>query len=181
MAEAPDLDDFGYGDPDHDDDDDQEVNTTQPFQPQPFQPGAASTPYHGGEQHEMQTMMHEQSGLPSYDEKTPLIDQVEDIERRLRNLRKNPMTGIIDTTKLTGKIENPLSQKDKEEQIRRVKIFIKSRFPNADVDGLVIRYSKKTPMDIVVLGARGGEKKIVLADGSDLQKASWMPLLSKAN
>ena len=69
--------DFGYDDPDldyqidHDDDDDdyQEVNRTQPFQP-----GAASTPYHGGEQHEMQTMMHEQEGLPdtSYD-KTPLL------------------------------------------------------------------------------------------------------------
>ena len=65
--------DFGYDDPkldddidhDDDDDDDQEVNTTQPFQP-----GAASTPYHDGEQHEMQTMMHEQEGLPdtSYEE-----------------------------------------------------------------------------------------------------------------
>ena len=70
--------DFGYDDPDldyqidhdDDDDDDQEVNRTQPFQP-----GAASTPYHGGEQHEMQTMMHEQSGLPdtSYEE-TPLLE-----------------------------------------------------------------------------------------------------------
>ena len=70
---------FGYDDPDlddkidHDDDDDdesdQEVDTTRPFQP-----GAASTPYHGGEQHEMQTMQHEQSGLPdtSYEE-TPLL------------------------------------------------------------------------------------------------------------
>ena len=71
--------DFGYDDPDldyqidHDDDDEQEVNRTQPFQP-----GAASTPYHGGEQHEMQTMMHEQSGLPdtSYDE-TLLIEPEE--------------------------------------------------------------------------------------------------------
>ena len=37
-------------------------------------PGAASTPYHGGEHHEMQTMMHEQEGLPdtSYEE-TPLL------------------------------------------------------------------------------------------------------------
>ena len=77
MAEG---DDFGYGDPDldhqidhDDDDDDQEVNRTQPFQP-----GAASTPYHGGEQHEMQTMMHEQSGLPdtSYEE-TPLLEPEE--------------------------------------------------------------------------------------------------------
>ena len=68
--------DFGYDDPDldhnidHDDnDDEQEVDITRPFQP-----GAASTPYQGGEQYEMQTMQHEQSGLPdtSYEE-TPLL------------------------------------------------------------------------------------------------------------
>ena len=51
--------DFGFYDPelDHaidnepydDDDDEQEVDTTRPFQP-----GAASTPYHGGEQYGMQ-------------------------------------------------------------------------------------------------------------------------------
>ena len=63
--------DFGYDDPDLDfkidHDDDQEENTTQPFQP-----GSASTPYQ--EQYEMQTMQHEQSGLPdtSYEE-TPLL------------------------------------------------------------------------------------------------------------
>ena len=70
MAEAPDPDNYIDYDIDHpDDDDDQEVNRTQPFQP-----GASSTPYHGGEQHEMQTMSHEQEGLPdtSYVE-TPLL------------------------------------------------------------------------------------------------------------
>jgi len=41
-----------------DDDDKQETNTTQPF------PVSTSTPYHKGEQIEMQTMQHEQSGLP---------------------------------------------------------------------------------------------------------------------
>ena len=68
--------DFGYEDKslddkidndDYDDDYDQEeVNRTQPFQPV-----AASTP---GEQYEMQTMRHEQRGLPdtSYEE-TPLL------------------------------------------------------------------------------------------------------------
>ena len=52
---------------DNDDDDEQEVDTTRPFQP-----CAASTPYQ--EQYEMQTMQHEQSGLPdtSYEE-TPLL------------------------------------------------------------------------------------------------------------
>ena len=82
--------DFGYDDTDldyqlehDDDDDDQEANTTRPFQP-----GAASTPYHGGEQHEMGTIHHEQSALPSYDEETPLLSKErkvtnEGIERRL--------------------------------------------------------------------------------------------------
>ena len=61
MAEGEDP--FAYKDPDLDDnldnDDDQEVDRTQPFHP-----GAASTPYYRGEQYEMQTMMHKQSGLP---------------------------------------------------------------------------------------------------------------------
>ena len=46
----PDLDDAL----DNDDDYEQEVDTTRPFQP-----GAASTPYHGGEQYEMSTTQHE--------------------------------------------------------------------------------------------------------------------------
>ena len=78
--------DFGYDDPyldnklDHDDDDDdddsdQEVDTTRPFQPT-----EASTPYHRGEKHEMQTMQHEQSGLP--EESPLLIDLLEPEERQ---------------------------------------------------------------------------------------------------
>ena len=61
--------------PDYDDDE-QEVNTTRPFFP-----GASSTPYDRGEQYEMQTMMHEQSGLPdtSYEE-TPLLGAQADIQ-----------------------------------------------------------------------------------------------------
>ena len=67
--EQPDLDHDIDHDDDDDDDDEQETNRTQKFQP-----GTVSTPYHGGEQHEMQTMQHEQSGLPdtSFDE-TPLL------------------------------------------------------------------------------------------------------------
>ena len=73
MAEGEDP--FAYKDPVLDDnldndDDEQEVDTTRPFRP-----GASSTPYYGAGQYEMQTMMHEQSGLPdtSYEE-NPLID-----------------------------------------------------------------------------------------------------------
>lgn len=51
----------------------------------------ASTSYHGGEQVEMQTILHEQTGLPdtSYEE-TPLLESIDnlfnesDISRKLR-------------------------------------------------------------------------------------------------
>ena len=66
--------DFGYDDPDLDDKIDHDSDNEEVDTNRPFQSGAASTPYHGGEQHEMQTMQHEQSGLPdtSYEE-TPLL------------------------------------------------------------------------------------------------------------
>ena len=75
IAMADDGDLSGYRDPelehrlDNDDDKEQEVDRTRPFRP-----AAALTPYHGVEQCQMQTMIHEQSGLPdtSYEE-TPLL------------------------------------------------------------------------------------------------------------
>ena len=137
--------DFGFYDPkldnnlDNDDrdddwDNDQDmVNTTRPFQP-----GAASTPYHGGEQHEMQTMLHEQSGLPSYDERTPLLTA--EIARRFAALRENPRTGIINTTQMMDTSINPLSEEDRAKQIERVKKLIKANYPNAKVDSMVITF-----------------------------------------
>ena len=76
---------FGYDDPDLDDkiddddnddetDDEQEVDRTRPFNP-----GQASTAYHGGEQLEMQMMQHENTGLPtsyqgtSFTDRSPLL------------------------------------------------------------------------------------------------------------
>ena len=60
------------GEDDVDNDDEEEVNAKQPFQP-----GAASTPHHNGEQIEMHTFPREQRGLPdtSFDETTPLLPQ----------------------------------------------------------------------------------------------------------
>ena len=79
---------FGYEDPYLDnqighDDDDQEVNRTQSFRP-----GAASTPYNGGEQYEMETM-REQSGLPdtSYEE-TPLLGAQGQIRKSWNSLTR---------------------------------------------------------------------------------------------
>ena len=163
---------FGFHDPDLDDaiddepyDDEQEVDSTQPFKPT-----TASTPYHGGEQHEMQTMQHEQSGLPSYNERTPLLSTSE-IERRFAALREDPRTGIINTTQMMDTSINPLSEEDREKQIQRVKKLIKDEYPKAKVENLVISFSKKKPMDIVVLGPKGGETKIFKNDGSGLQQS----------
>ena len=62
--ENPDLD----WNIDHDGGDDEEevVNTTTSFVP-----SGTSTPYHGGEQHEMNTLPREQSG---FDDTVPLIE-----------------------------------------------------------------------------------------------------------
>ena len=102
-GEEPFSSDFPITEHDLDNDDEQEVNRTRPFDP-----GASSTPYHGGEQHQMQTMMHEQSGLPdtSYEE-TPFL-------RRAGS--------ITDLQK-----ESAIRQK-----IKRSVDMIKARFPRAD-------------------------------------------------
>jgi len=92
--EDPDLDNRL----DHDSDEGkQEVDTTCPFQP-----GVASTPYqpgdryHGGQQTEMSTFLHEQSGLPdtSYEE-TPLLGAERGQQRSWDSNANNPTTPTI--------------------------------------------------------------------------------------
>ncbi|KAL9985910.1 hypothetical protein ACROYT_G008364 [Oculina patagonica] len=123
---------------DNDDEGEQEVDTTRPFQP-----GEASTPYHGGEQHEMQTMQHEQSGLPdtSYEE-TPFLGSF-------------------------------IHQDDKPAMIDRAKDFIKRKFPKVNFAKLgPIGFSKKSGNEttIVSFGSKGGETEILKKDGSGLLK-----------
>ena len=119
-------------------------------------------------------MQHEQSGLSDTSfEETPLLSgsiRHADIERRLRALRLDPFTGIINTSQMMDTSINPLSEEDIAEQIERVKRFIKNEYPKAKLDGLVFAFSRKKPMDIVVLGPKGGEEKVVKNDGSGLQK-----------
>jgi len=128
---------------DHDDEDEQEVNTTGEFQP-----GAASTPYHGGEQIQEQTMHHEQSGLPdtSYAEK-PLLDDSDPIGERLQ--------------------ESFLRQK-----MKRAVDFIRGKYPHADIEKLKIRRGKaKATGKIVAIGSRGGQYQILKEDESGFTKA----------
>ena len=173
MAEGGDTFTFGDDKPGNDDDE-QEVNRQEVNRRETFDPMRASTPYHDWEQYELQPMQ-EQSGLPdtSYEE-TPLLSgsiRDADIERRLAALREDPLTGIINTTQMMDASINPLSPEDRAEQIVRVKKLIKSQYPNANFKNLPIAFSTKKPMDIVALGPKGGETKIVLNDGSGLQKS----------
>jgi len=135
---------FGYEDPDldnrldHDDSDDgQEVNRTQPFQPgaasTPYQPG---DPYHGGEQTEMSTFPHEQFGLPdtSYQEETPLLGRTPSIS----DLQK----------------ESYLRQK-----LKKAVDTIKDQFAKANFEKLRIRRGTGK-LEEKLLPWRGGPKKI---------------------
>ena len=133
-----DIDDIDIDD--NNDDSDDEVDTTRPFQP-----GTASTPYHGGEQYEMQTMHHEQSGLPetSYDESIPLLGSF-------------------------------THQDDKPAIVERARDFIKKRFPRVDFGKLgPIGFGKKPGNEntIVSYGTRGGETEIFRKDGKGLLKS----------
>ena len=112
-AELDDISNVVVYDDDDDDksvsvpsEEEQEVDTTKPF----FVPDAASTSYHGGEQHEMQTMQHEQSGLPvtSYEE-TPLLGAQAQAQRSWDALTKFfPDASSIDleaTYSKTGRLQ----------------------------------------------------------------------------
>ena len=148
-----------------DDDNDNADQTT------PFFPNGASTPYQARapEEMEMKTFQ-EKSGRPGTSYVETSFGGVDDLESRLAALRRDAITGMLDTTKIPN-VENPLSYEERQKEIQRVRDFIKARFPNADFSKLVIRFSSKKPMDIVVLGKRGGETKIIKDNGSGFQKS----------
>ena len=122
---------------------------------------------HPGRDTEMAVRYLERSGGPetSYAE-TSLGDRVtnEDMERRLSALR-NPTTGLLDTKEINPR-ENPLREEDKTKEINNVKAFIKSLYPNANIEKMEIKFSKKKTMDIVIIGPSRGETKILLDNGS---------------
>jgi len=64
-----------------------------------------------------------------------------------------------------------LSEADKQKEILRVKSLIKTRYPDAEVDKLIIRFSRKKLKQVVVVGPKRGETRIALDDGSGLQKS----------
>ena len=136
---------------------------------QPFLPGHSSTPYHGGEQVEMQTTLHEQTRAPPSYAETSFGGGTKIAE----NLEKNKTTGILDISKGVPVIneEEFLSSEFKNEQIERAKRFIRSRYPQFIEKNLIIGFSKKRPLVLVAKGPRGGETPIFLKDGSDFQQS----------
>ena len=163
--------DFGYEDPylDHDiDNDDYGDNADETT---PFFPNGASTPYqyHVREEMEMKEI-HKKSDRPETSYAETSFGGTEDLEKRLANLKRDPITGLLDTERIPG-VENPLSTVERGREIGRVREFIKKRYPNADFSKLVMSFSTKQPMDIVLLGPRGGETKIIKNNGSDFTQS----------
>ena len=151
----------------HDDDDNDNADETTPFSP-----NGASTPYQSHVREEMEMKaFHKKSGRPetSYAETSFGGDEV--LERRLAELRRDSETGLLNTEGIPNVEKNPLSNEERGREIMRVIKFIKKRYPNADFKKLVISFSIKNPMDIVLLGPKGGETKIIKDNGSDFQKS----------
>ena len=150
---------------DNPDDNDNADETT------PFSPNGASTPYQTRPQEEMEMKtFQEKSGRPETSYADTSFGGTEDLERRLANLRRDHITGLLNTEGIPN-VENPMSIEERGREIGRVREFIKKRYPNADFKNLVIGFSVKKPMDIVLLGPRGGETKIIKDNGSDFQKS----------
>ena len=95
---------------DDDDDDDDETNTTQPFTP-----GAASTPYHGGEELEMSHLPQEQSGQDGTRDTEPLLEGDELDQRLQQRNQASPWSDLTDMYPDANKLALEVSyQKDKK-------------------------------------------------------------------
>jgi len=148
----PTYDQYGLDD----DDKGQEVNTTQTFDPvgasTPYQTGA---PYHGGEQTEMRTMQHEQSGLPDTSYAETSFGEV-DIP-----LHEPEPDSIGDLQK-----ESYLRQK-----LKKAVDMIKYKFPKANFEKIPIRRGAgKNVGKIVAVGSKRGEYKILKDNESGLMQ-----------
>ena len=92
--------------------------------------------------------------------------KITDKDIRLERLRRDSVTGLLDTTNINTR-ENLISEEEKEIEIQKVVDFIKKRYKNTNFNGL--GFSTKNPRDIEILGPRGGETKILLDSGKDFR------------
>ena len=150
---------------DNPDDDDNADQTT------PFSPNGASTPYQTRPQEEMKMgTFKKKSGRPETSYAETSFGGTEDLERRLANLRRNNVTGLLNTEGIPS-VGNPLTETQKAAEVQRVREFIRKKYPRADFKKMVLGFSRKKPMDIVIKGPRGDETKVVKDNGSGLQQS----------
>ena len=117
----------------------------------PFFPNGASTPYQAHAQGEMEMKTFQtKSDRPGTSYAETSFGGIEDLERRLANLRRDRITQMLDTTKIPA-AENPLSLEEKQIEIQRVRDFIKKRYPKADTTKLVISFSSSKKNQWILL------------------------------
>ena len=135
----PQEDPFGWGDDNAD-------------QTTPFFPNGASTPYQTHSQEEIGMKSFQKSDRPetSYAETSFGGVYYDDLTKRFDALKRDGITGLLNTKGIPN-VENSLGYEERQAEIERVRQFIKSRYPEAKVEKLVISFSsKKNPMDSVV-------------------------------
>ena len=133
------LDKINPGDDDDDNDDDktpvipkrfrlkQSGDETTDFIPTRLTPPRSSSTPSPNQEIEMQTIQHEQSGLPSYDETNPLLSVTdEEIQRRLDALREPQLRGSLTQQKLI-QVFNRLSEEDKKNTNRKSEKFYQKK------------------------------------------------------
>ena len=94
----------------------------------PFFPNGASTPYQTRPQEEMEMKtFQEKSGRPGTSYTETSFGGTEDLERRLANLRRDHITGLLNTEGIPD-VENPMSIEERGREIMRVGEFIRKRY-----------------------------------------------------
>ena len=167
---------FGYEDTqldhkiDNDDDDDDD---SRPLLQNKTGSFTTSTPAYQTrlpEEIRMKEMRQRHFGLPETSYAETSFGGTKDLEEALSRLRRDAITGMLNTTGIPN-VENILTYEQRQQEIQKVRDFIKKRYPDADLSKLVISFSSKKPMDIVLRGPKGGEVKIIKDNGSDFQKS----------
>ena len=118
----------------------------------------------------MKEMRQRHFGRPETSYAETSFGGTKDLEERLAKLRYNNETNLLNTEGIPT-VENPMTAEERRREINKVYHFIKKRYPNAEIKKLPLSFSHKKPMDIVVLGPKGGETKVIKDNGSDFQKS----------
>ena len=142
------------------DDYEQEVDRNHPFQA-----GGASTQYHGSEEIEMQTGLHEHSGLLSHQAETSFIEG----SRSFAGLGREP-GGLL--SELSDRVFG-VTTTEEPTTVTEVREFVRKQYPNADLKllGRIVERGVKNSVgkaeDIIVVGPKGEKSgtKIIVKDG----------------